>query len=242
MPSPDPALIDCEATSDSWGPELPAGTATFDHAREVFKTGVTTDNTLTISGGTDRTLFYLSGGYNYQDGTIVGPRNNYERISVRLNGSHRVRDNFTVGGNVAYSNATGEFVQKGSNFSGIALGSWRSAPEFDNRSYLSEENGLHRSYRFPNPSASSVGLQPRVRQPVLHGLRPGELGHRRPHHRQREPRLDPGRRGSGSTTRWAWTTPATTGCRASRRPRPTSPTRWARSSSWTSTATSSTTT
>jgi TonB-linked SusC/RagA family outer membrane protein len=158
VPSADPALIDCEATSDSWGPELPAGTETFDHAREVFKTGFTTDNTLTISGGTDRTLFFLSGGYNYQDGTIVGPRNNYERISVRLNGSHRVRDNFTVGGNVAYSNANGEFVQKGSNFSGIALGAWRAAPEFNNENYLSEENGLHRSYRFPNPSASSVAL------------------------------------------------------------------------------------
>ncbi|HEU5169162.1 MAG TPA: SusC/RagA family TonB-linked outer membrane protein [Gemmatimonadales bacterium] len=158
VPSTDPALLDCEATSDSWGPELAPGTPTFDHAREVFKTGVTTDNTLTISGGTDRTLFYLSGGYAYQDGTIVGPRNNYERISVRLNGSHRVRDNLTVGGNVAYSNANGEFVQKGSNFSGILLGSWRSAPEFDNRDYLSEETGLHRSYRFPNPSASSISL------------------------------------------------------------------------------------
>jgi TonB-linked SusC/RagA family outer membrane protein len=156
VPSTDPALIDCEATSDSWGAELAPGTPTFDHAREIFKTGVTTDNTLTISGGTERTLFFLSGGYLYQDGSIVGPRNNYERISARLNGSHRVRDNFTIGGNVAYSNANGEFLQKGSNFSGITLGAWRSAPEFDNRNYLSEENGLHRSYRYPNPSASSV--------------------------------------------------------------------------------------
>jgi TonB-linked SusC/RagA family outer membrane protein len=161
LPSDDPAALDCgdgePTTQYSWGPELAPGTPTFDHAREVFETGLATDNTLTISGGTDRTLFYLSGGYMYQDGTIVGPRNNYERISVRLNGSHRVRDNFVVGGNVAYTNANGEFVQKGSNFSGILLGAWRTPPEFDNRQYLSA-NGLHRSYRFPNPSASSVGL------------------------------------------------------------------------------------
>jgi TonB-linked SusC/RagA family outer membrane protein len=155
-PSTDPALIDCEAGSDSWGPELTADVPTFDHANEMFDTGITTDNTLTISGGTDRTLFYLSGSYLHQNGAIIGPQNKYERISVRLNGSHRVRDNFSIGGNVAYSNADGAFLQKGSNFSGVFLGAWRTPPDFDNRQYLSED-GLHRSYRFPNPSASSFG-------------------------------------------------------------------------------------
>ena len=149
--------IDCEGTSDSWGPALAPGTPTFDHAREMFRTGVMTDNTLTISGGNDRTLFYLSGSYNNQTGTFVGPQNSYKRYSFRLKGSHRVRDNFTVGGNVAYSNADGRFIQKGSNFSGVLLGAWRTAPQFDNRTYLDPTTGLHRSYRFPNPSASSFG-------------------------------------------------------------------------------------
>jgi TonB-linked SusC/RagA family outer membrane protein len=156
VPSTDPALIDCEAGSDSWGPELGSGVATFDHAEEMFDTGITSDNTLTISGGTDRTLFYLSGSYMYQNGAIIGPQNKYERVSVRLNGSHRVRDNLNIGANVAYSNADGAFLQKGSNFSGVFLGAWRTPPDFDNRQYLSED-GLHRSYRFPNPSPSSFG-------------------------------------------------------------------------------------
>jgi TonB-linked SusC/RagA family outer membrane protein len=141
VPSTDPSLIDCEAGSDSWGPEL-------DHANEMFDTGITTDNTLTISGGTDRTLFYLSGSYLHQNGAIIGPQNKYERVSVRLNGSHRVRDNLSIGGNVAYSNADGAFLQKGSNFSGVFLGAWRTPPDFDNRQYLS----------FPHPSASSFAL------------------------------------------------------------------------------------
>jgi TonB-linked SusC/RagA family outer membrane protein len=161
VPTPDPCVpggeIDCEASGDSWGPALAPGTPTFDHAREVFKTGLMTDNTLTVSGGNDRTLFYLSGSYTNQDGTFVGPQNSYKRISFRLKGSHRVSDLFTVGGNVAYSNTDGLFVQKGSNFSGIMLGAWRSPPEFDNRTYLDPVTGLHRSYRFPNPSASSFG-------------------------------------------------------------------------------------
>ena len=37
------------------------------------------------------------------------------------------------------------------------LGAWRSPPEFDNHTYLDPVTGLHRSYRFPNPSASSFG-------------------------------------------------------------------------------------
>lgn len=161
VPTSDPCVpggaVDCEGTGDSWGPALPGGTATFDHAREVFQTGLMTDNTLTISGGNDRTLFYLSGSYTNQDGTFVGPQNSYQRVSFRLKGSHRLSDVFTVGGNVAYSNTDGRFVQKGSNFSGIMLGAWRSPPEFDNHTYLDPVTGMHRSYRFPNPSASSFG-------------------------------------------------------------------------------------
>ena len=161
VPTSDPCVpggaVDCEGTADSWGPALPGGTATFDHAREVFQTGLMTDNTLTISGGNDRTLFYLSGSYTNQDGTFVGPQNSYQRVSFRLKGSHRLSDVFTVGGNVAYSNTDGRFVQKGSNFSGIMLGAWRSPPEFDNHTYLDPVTGMHRSYRFPNPSASSFG-------------------------------------------------------------------------------------
>jgi TonB-linked SusC/RagA family outer membrane protein len=162
VPTSDPCVpggeIDCEGSGDSWGPALAPGTPVFDHASEMFRTAVTTDNTLTISGGNDRTLFYLSGSYSNQNGTFVGPQNSYKRYSFRLKGSHRVKDNFTVGGNVAYSNTDGLFIQKGSNFSGVLLGAWRSPPEFDNRVFLDPTTGMHRSYRFPNPSASSFGL------------------------------------------------------------------------------------
>jgi len=158
VPSTDPALVDCDATSDSWGPALAPGTPTFDHARDIFTTGWNTDNTLTISGGNDRTTFFVSGGYAYDRGTFVGPNNHFQRISVRVNGSQRVFDNLSVGANVAYANTNGSYVQRGSNFSAITLGSWRTAPEFDNREYLDPVNGMHRSYRFPNPSSTSFNL------------------------------------------------------------------------------------
>ncbi len=46
---------DCFLPGQSFGPELPAGTPVFDHARELFQTGHVADNTLTVSGGNDRT-------------------------------------------------------------------------------------------------------------------------------------------------------------------------------------------
>jgi TonB-dependent SusC/RagA subfamily outer membrane receptor len=52
----------------AWGRDLNAtGETTYDHARELFETGFQNDNQLTISGGNDRTLFFLSGNYTYQN-------------------------------------------------------------------------------------------------------------------------------------------------------------------------------
>ncbi len=158
VPSTDPALVDCEATSDSWGPLIPAGTPTFDQARYVFVTGWNSDNNLTISGGNDRTTFFVSGGYAYDRGTFTGPNNHFQRVSVRVNGSQQVFSNLKLGANVAYASTAGSFLQKGSNFSGMTLGAWRTTPTFDNSQYLDPNNGLQRSYRFPNPSSTSFNL------------------------------------------------------------------------------------
>ena len=145
----------CRLTSGSWGPKLAAGTPIFDHFNELFHTGSTVDNTLMVSGGNDRTTFYLSGSHLGQNGTIVGPNNSYKRTSFRLKGTHRVTDRFNVGGNITYVDDRGEFIQKGSNLSGLLLGALRTPPEFDNRQYLDSVYGLHRSYRYPRPAATS---------------------------------------------------------------------------------------
>lgn len=152
------AAVGCAAgglQNASWGPELPAGTPTFDHGKEIFDTGKTFDNNLSVSGGNDRTTFYLSGGMTGQDGMIVGPNNRYNRASLRLKGTHQLNSRLNVGGNFNYVDARGKYVQKGSNTSGLLLGALRTPPEFDNRVYLDPTNGLHRSYRYPRPALGS---------------------------------------------------------------------------------------
>ena len=136
----------------SWGPDLTGtGTPVFDHSNEAYRTGFTTDNNLTVSGGTDRTLFYLSGEYFRNNGIFTGPSNSFTRISVRMNGSHRLTDNLKLGANIAYADSRGDYVQRGNNTNGLQLGLLRTPPNFDNKVYLDPVSGLHRSYIYQRP-------------------------------------------------------------------------------------------
>jgi TonB-linked SusC/RagA family outer membrane protein len=155
QPSSDPALLNCARGGASFGPLIPAGTPTYDHASDIFQNGYTTDNSLTMSGGSDRTTFFLSGAYSYDRGIVVGPNNKYKRIAVRFNGSQLITDNLKVGGNVSYVDGAGGFVSTRNTVGGLLLGSWRTTPTFNNLPYLDPIYGLHRSYRFPNPGPGS---------------------------------------------------------------------------------------
>jgi TonB-linked SusC/RagA family outer membrane protein len=170
VPSSDPALENCGVSfgaAGSWGPLIPAGTPVFDHAAEMFQTGYQTDDALTMSGGNDRITFFLSGGYNYDRGIVVGPNNKYRRISVRFNGSHRLFDNLKVGANVAYTDGDGGFLTTRNSTDGLTLGAWRTTPAFNNLPYLDPVFGLQRSFRFPNPAPGSEKTPRRYDNPFF---------------------------------------------------------------------------
>ncbi|MEZ4421942.1 MAG: SusC/RagA family TonB-linked outer membrane protein [Gemmatimonadota bacterium] len=134
----------------SWGGEIPAGTPVFNHADEVYQTGNRLENFLSLSGGSETTNYYLSLGRLDHDGVIRG-NSSYERTTVRLSGSHLFREDLRVGANFQYSDASGDLIQQGSNISGIQLAALRTPPDFDNLPYLTDD-GLHRSYRLPDPN------------------------------------------------------------------------------------------
>ena len=148
-------ILDCHATSSSWGPKLAAGTPTFAHFNDLFVTGHNWNSTLDISGGNDKTLYFVSGSLDNNHGDITGPNDWYKRNTVRVNASHQVFDNLKVGINAQYSDVTAKYVQQGSNIDGLLLGSLRTPPEFNNLPFLDPLTGLQRSYRFPWPSANS---------------------------------------------------------------------------------------
>lgn len=140
----------------SWGPALASGARTFDHATEMYQNGDHWTTDLTLSGGSERTTYYLSAGRLGQDGVIKGPQS-FDRTSVRLKGSHFLLDNFQVSGNFAYTTSDGSFVQQGSNISGIQLGALRTPPDFDNLPYIDPATGFQRTYRDPTPTSLTGG-------------------------------------------------------------------------------------
>jgi TonB-linked SusC/RagA family outer membrane protein len=146
---------DCAAPSRlSWGPAVTG--PTYDHGSEIYDTGLTSDNAISVSGGNQRTTFYLAGGLTDQLGVMKGPNNRYDRTTVRLTATHQLTNTLTFGGNFSYFNTDGKYVQKGSNTSGLLLGALRTPPDFNNQPFLDPNSGLQRSYRFPNPSPASA--------------------------------------------------------------------------------------
>ena len=152
----------------SWGPAIPAGARIFEHANDIYRVGHTLDNGFTVSGGNDRTTFFLSGDNNYQQGVIVGPNNYFSRSTVRFKGSHRVIDNLKLGANLAFADTRAHYIQRGNNTNGIQLGDLRTPPAFNNFPYALQTGvGLQqRSFRFQHPTDATL-FDERVREVIL---------------------------------------------------------------------------
>jgi TonB-dependent SusC/RagA subfamily outer membrane receptor len=175
----------------SWGAPIAAGTQTFNQVSEIFEPGYQLDNTLNVSGGNERTTFFLSGGANNQNGYYVTGNDKFNRYTGRLNASHRAADQLVLGGNVLYARTGLNAFGRGNNTNGMLLPALRTPPNFDNRQGVNGE-GLHRAWRYPNPSGpAAIARQPRLRQPVLRGQRgrDGAAGDR-PHARRLQRELD----------------------------------------------------
>ena len=77
----------------------------YDYQDYIFRTAVGTDNNLSISGGTDKTKYFISGSYFFNQGIIKGT--DYQRISLRTNLDQTLNSwaSFTMGLNYVNSKA-----------------------------------------------------------------------------------------------------------------------------------------
>ncbi|MEQ8629348.1 SusC/RagA family TonB-linked outer membrane protein [Ekhidna sp.] len=131
---------------------------------DFFDTGITTDNNISVRGGTEGTTYYLSAGYLNQKGIV--PNSQFERITFRANVSTDITEKLTASMSAAYSNSGGIRMQRGSNLRGVMLGLIRNTPSFDiglgrsgrdaadYRPAYQYANGGQRSYRdgiYDNP-------------------------------------------------------------------------------------------
>lgn len=65
---------------------------------EVLHNAMSQSHELAMSGGNDKTRFYLSGGYMFQDGIM--PRSDFERFTLRLNLDNKISEKSNFGINL----------------------------------------------------------------------------------------------------------------------------------------------
>jgi TonB-linked SusC/RagA family outer membrane protein len=167
-PGPDETYFTADdislGTANSWGPSISSlGIESFDNPGNFFRTGVSSNTNISISGGTERSSVRLSMGYLTDQGMV--PNTNYNRASVRLTADTKLSDKVKVGGTVNYINSQSTASQNGSNLSGIMLGLLRAPASYDLRDYQ-YENGNQRTYfafydnpyytAYENPFTSSI--------------------------------------------------------------------------------------
>ncbi|MDB5199070.1 MAG: btuB 1 [Chitinophagaceae bacterium] len=60
---------------------------------------------ISLSGGSDRSTFYLSAGIQKQDGIVATEISKYQKLNFRLNSTHKISNIFTFGQTLGYTHA-----------------------------------------------------------------------------------------------------------------------------------------
>ncbi|WP_084299587.1 SusC/RagA family TonB-linked outer membrane protein [Dyadobacter tibetensis] len=75
----------------------------YDYQDEIFRTGMGTDNSLSVSGGNEKTQYLLSVNYSKNQGIVVGT--DFQRYGLRARVDQRITDWMKVSAGVSYTNS-----------------------------------------------------------------------------------------------------------------------------------------
>jgi TonB-linked SusC/RagA family outer membrane protein len=122
---------------------------------KVFGNGVTKDTYLSLSGATQGANFFFSLGRLDQTGIVRNT--DYIRNTVNFNTEIKLASNTALKTRFAYTNTNSNRVVQGGSLSGVLLGLYRTAVDFDNSdykgTYYDADNAAklnaHRAYRNP---------------------------------------------------------------------------------------------
>jgi TonB-linked SusC/RagA family outer membrane protein len=98
-----------------------SGGKTVDYDKEFFgETGMISNTNINVSGGTDRTRFYVAGGINHETGIQLNT--GFDRRSLRVNLDHRFNDWIDFKVNTAYYNSASSRSFLGNDNNGVSIG------------------------------------------------------------------------------------------------------------------------
>lgn len=91
---------DIYADHYGWGDSIP-WVAQPNNVKDLFQTGVSFDNSVNISGGSDISSFNMTVSDSRNEGYI--PNSKFNRTGISLGGSAKLHERFTIGGNLAFT-------------------------------------------------------------------------------------------------------------------------------------------
>lgn len=122
---------------------------------ELYSSSIIQNHQITVSGGTAKTRFLISGNYFQQEGIV--PNNGFERISFRANVDHQISEKVSTGISLTISNIQNRNLP-GSVAGGNPL---RSVLTFNPLLPVSNEEGRFEDFVDPNTGAfvnNPIGL------------------------------------------------------------------------------------
>lgn len=135
----------------SWGNST-AGSPIFNNIEDFFSNAITSNHTVSYSGGTDKSNVYFSIGDVSQEGTIEST--SYDKTSFRINASSAINDNLTLGVSANYITTKTNSTKQG-NASGSSFLSLLGYPaNVDASDYLNADNSQKSFFldqQFDNP-------------------------------------------------------------------------------------------
>ncbi|PWK27076.1 TonB-linked SusC/RagA family outer membrane protein [Arcicella aurantiaca] len=108
--------------STASGGSIPAGAVSTDWYGQILRTAWMQNHNLSLSGGTDKSIYFLSVGYLTDEGIVINSK--YDRITVRSNNEFNLSEKFKVGTNVSFSNGYNQDVNLGTAYNNA----YRAAP------------------------------------------------------------------------------------------------------------------
>lgn len=145
--------------------------------KDMYRTGFNTTTNVAVSGGNDKTTFYMSAGYKYAQGTVIN--NDFKRYNMLLKASHQVSKTVNVEGGVTFASSKprnamrnlGEQFVYGSyapwidlagekdNYKGINGG----LPQLGEDNYYNRNNGLWFSLNENNTMRKETVVRPNAK-------------------------------------------------------------------------------
>lgn len=100
-----------EVVDGAQGLGTPESQGTFDRLSPLLRTAIQQTYNLSMTGGDDRTTYYLGASHTFQEATLR--LMDFDRLGLRINADHNIRRNLQVGVSFSYSKTERQLVRAG---------------------------------------------------------------------------------------------------------------------------------